>query len=335
MSNKELFLFNDLQPEADGKPVGVATDKGIKVELDTYYQLIADKGYNSLSPEDTTDFLSKLKEAGEVDKIKRYFISTLGHPYLCRSRGDKEAFTEEEYAYYYYTAVAVRKVNYITHYFANASQKIHEGYLITLIRTKEFEAAAAFAVAAAGLRTKLGEAGYKAIIPSLDEVAEGIGGRYLEYTRRRGNYKVKPDIYLEDIIGVTRSGTESIAAVKTAITSIEDTAAALDAEAYIMPDVKALIADVKEEAAGNRKALTTVLNNFLKNLKKKEVREAFTVNIEAGYPRAILAEVYTYEELGIMRRDYIHNLIDYGNNTYYVLKKVDEYKKARNEEGII
>ena len=335
MSNKDLLLFNDLQPEADGKPVGVVVDKAIEVDLEKYYEIIADKGYNSLSPEDTTDFLSKLYAAGEEDKIKAYFITTLRHPYLCRSRGDKEAFPEDEYARYYYTAVAVRRVNYTLNYFAHAAARIHESILVAALYTQEFEAGIGLVIAADEMRAKMSEKAFKATIPSLDAIAKNIGTRYLVYTRGKGDYKVAPDKYIADIDTLAGTGWKNIEGAKTAITAVEDTAAALDVEAFIMPDIKSRIDEVKKEAAENRRVFSVILSTFIKNLKKKEVREAFTREYTAGRVRPLLEELGTYEEAGIVRAGYVHNLIDYGDNTYYVLKKVDEYKKAHYGKGIL
>ena len=335
MSNKDLLLFEDLKPEADGKPLGVGDEKGINVELEKYYEIIADKGYNSLSPEDTTDFLSKLYAAGEEDKIKAYFITTLRHPYLCRSRGDKEAFPEDEYARYYYTAVAVRRVNYTLNYFAHAAARIHEGILGAALRTREYEAALALVISANKMRAKLSDKAYKDSIPALDEAAKFLDTRYLVYTPGKGDYKVAPEEYIKEIGDLAESGKRNIVGAKTGISAVEDTAAALDIEAFIMPDIKEGIDSVKREAAENRRVFTVLFTTFLKNLKDKEAREAFTRIYPAGVVRDLLADVGTYEEAEAERAGYIHNLIDYGDSTYYVLKKVDEYKKAHYGKGIL
>ena len=335
MSNKDLLLFNDLQPEADGKPVGVVVDKAIRVDLEKYYEIIDDKGYNSLSPEDTTDFLSKLYAAGEEDKIKAYFITTLRHPYLCRSRGDKEAFPEDEYARYYYTAVAVRRVDYTLNYFAHANARIHEGAVAAALRTREYEAALALAITANKMRAKLSDKAYKDSIPALDEAAKFLGTRYLVYTPGKGDYKVAPEEYIKEIGDLAESGKRNIVGAKTGISAVEDTAAALDVEAFIMQDIKDEIEKVRLAAAENRRVFTALFTTFLKNLKDKEAREAFTRIYPAGVVRDLLADVGTYEEAEAERAGYIHNLIDYGDSTYYVLKKVDEYKKAHYGKGIL
>lgn len=333
---KELLLFNDLQPQGEKEAVGVATDKGIVVALEEYYRLIGEAGYGKLSPEDTADFLGKLKAAGRVEDIKKYFVTTLRHPYLCRTWGDKEAFTDEEYTRYFYTAVVVHKVNAITHYYGHAIQKIHEGILLALIRGEEYEAAVNFAASAAEMRARLGEEAYRAIVPSLDDIAKNIGeGRYLEYVRRRGNYKVNAARFIDDLKQHAKTGTVSIAAVKTATVSNIDAARALDAEAFIMKDVVKLMQSAKEKAEENRRVFSQLYTAFLRSLKKKEVREAFTAPFEANIVRRALDDLTTYEDSPVNRSEYIHNLIDYGNNSYYVLKKVDEYKKSHNEKGIL
>lgn len=334
MEDKENFL--EYTP---GKPEEIPAtleEKGITVDIEDYYRLISEIGYGKLSREDTAAFLSKLKEAGKDAEILRYFVATIKHPYLCRSAADKEAFTPEEYARYYYSAVAVRELNSITHYFGHAIQAAHEGILLALLRAEEYEAGVAFAANAKEIRATLGEEAYRGVVPSLDAVAKNIGeGRYLQYKKGSGTYEVDALTFLTDLKHLVDSGNTTTRAIKTALAAGEDTLKVLNIEAFIMPDVKKLMQEVREKVAQNRSVLTKILTNLLKQQKKKEVREAYTRHLEANYIREALSAIISLEDAKPNKAEYMQNLTLYAGDTYYIARLVDEYKKANNEEGIL
>ena len=284
---------------------------------------------NTLSREDTAELLKNLQEAGREKDILRYFVNTIRRPYLCRTAGDREGLSLDDYTRYYYTAVAVREINSITHYFAHAIAQTNESSLLLLLRLREYDTAVAFAINAEKVRLTLGDK-YQDIIPSLDDVAKNIGeGRYISYKKRTGIYRVDSITFLIDVMKIAEGANKIVKAVKTSTSAIEDTIAALDIEAFIMADVKGFISTLKEAIEENRRLLRNTLTHLLRNQKKKEVRDTYTTPLEANTIRRTLEDLLTLDTAEATKAEYLGNLLLYGNNSFFVINKVEEYKKGK------